>query len=80
MVQDAVMRNLQIMAESSQRISDELKQRYSHVDWKGIAGFRNVLVHDYLRINLLRVWMIIEHEVPKLKDDVTAILKQEYIS
>jgi uncharacterized protein with HEPN domain len=48
LVQDAVLRRLQIMAESTQRLSDEMKQQAPDVDWRGLAGFRNVLVHDYL--------------------------------
>jgi uncharacterized protein with HEPN domain len=45
--QDAVLRNLQILAESTQRISPELKNAHSEIDWRGISGFRNVLVHDF---------------------------------
>ena len=43
--QDAVMRNLQILSESSQRLSEGLRAAHPEVDWRGIAGFRNVLVH-----------------------------------
>ena len=49
LVQDGVIRNLQTLAESSQRLSEGLKASQPSVDWKGLAGFRNVLVHDYLR-------------------------------
>jgi len=58
--QDAVLRNLQILAESTQRISPELKSAHTEIDWRGISGFRNVLVHDYLGVNLITVWGIIE--------------------
>lgn len=77
--QDAVLRNLQTMAESTQRLSDELKLQHPDIDWKRIAGFRNVLVHDYLGINLVRVWGIIEDYLPQLRDRVSTIL-QEYSS
>ena len=53
--QDAVLRNLQIMAESTQHLPDTLKASQSQIAWSQIAGFRNVLVHDYLGINLARV-------------------------
>lgn len=43
MVQDAVLRRLQTLAESTQRLSDELKQKNSDVDWRSISGFRNIL-------------------------------------
>ena len=48
LVQDAVIRNLQVMAESSQRLSADIKKKYPEIPWKNISGFRNILVHDYL--------------------------------
>jgi uncharacterized protein with HEPN domain len=53
--QDAVVRNLQILTESTTRLSDHLKARHSDVDWRGIAAFRNVLVHGYLGVDLQQV-------------------------
>ena len=47
-LQGAVVRVLQVMAESSQRLSETVKDIASNIDWRGISGFRNVLVHDYL--------------------------------
>jgi uncharacterized protein with HEPN domain len=52
LIQDGVIRNLQTLAESSQHLSEGVKISQSSVDWKGLAGFRNVLVHDYLGIDL----------------------------
>ena len=66
LVQDGILRNLQILTESSQRISSALKSRYPEVDWRGMSGFRNVLVHDYLGVNLYRVWAIISSDLPPL--------------
>lgn len=74
--QDAVLRNLQTLAESSQHISTELKANHSEIDWARIAGFRNVLVHDYLGINLARVWEIVKHGLPGLKQIVADILRE----
>ena len=48
MVQDAVIRNLQILSESTQKVSESLKQQHPEINWRAIAGFRNILVHDYL--------------------------------
>ena len=60
MIQDATIRNLQIMAESTQRLSDPLKARHPEVNWRQIAGFRNVVVHGYMDIDLDRVWNVAE--------------------
>ncbi|HUX00114.1 MAG: DUF86 domain-containing protein [Phycisphaerae bacterium] len=67
LVQDAVVRNLQVLAESTQRLSDDFKARHPHVDWRALAGFRNVPVHDYLGVDKDRVWQIVERNLPELK-------------
>ncbi|MDP2984514.1 MAG: DUF86 domain-containing protein [Candidatus Latescibacter sp.] len=74
--QDAVLRNLHILSESTQRISAELKSNHPEIDWKGLAGFRNMLVHDYLGINIVRVWEVIERFLPVLKRVINDILKE----
>jgi uncharacterized protein with HEPN domain len=67
LIQDGVIRNLQTLAESSQHLSDAVKASQPTVDWKGLAGFRNVLVHDYLGIDLELVYRAVDQDVPKLK-------------
>jgi uncharacterized protein with HEPN domain len=66
MVRDAVMRNLQVMTESSKRVSDAMKSRAPEVPWPDLAGFRNVAVHDYLHIDYDVVWTFVER-VPELR-------------
>ena len=73
--QDAVLRNLQILAESTQRISPGLKSAHPEVEWSKIAGLGNILVHDYLGINLVRIWEIVEHGLPELKVQAQSLLK-----
>lgn len=73
--QDAVLRNLQVMAESSQRLSDEFKLRHPEIDWKGLAGFRNVLVHDYLGVDIGRVWELVEGQLPGLRRQIETALE-----
>jgi uncharacterized protein with HEPN domain len=71
--QKATLRELQELAESTQRLSSSLKQRHAEIPWLAIAGFRNVLVHDYLGISLDRVWTIIENDLPPLRAAVQAM-------
>lgn len=73
--QDAVLRNLQILAESVRRVSDLLKKSHPEVDWRGIAAFRNVAVHDYLGIDLRQIWDIIERDLPDLQRKLDRILQ-----
>jgi uncharacterized protein with HEPN domain len=72
--QDAILRNLQTMAESSQRLSAGIKARRTDVEWSRIAAFRNVLVHDYLGIDLDTTWDIIQRDVPVLQRAIDALL------
>ena len=74
LIQDGVLRRLQTMAESTQRLSEDLKQTMTDVDWRALSGFRNVLVHDYLNgIDLNRIWDIVDNYLPKLKKAVEGI-------
>jgi uncharacterized protein with HEPN domain len=76
-IQDAVVRNLQVMAESSKRISDERKNRHLEVNWQEISGFRNILVHDYLGVDLELVWNIVTNELPGLETAILIMLKEK---
>ena len=73
-LQDAVLRNLQVMAESTQRLSDTVTATQPDVEWRKIAAFRNILVHDYLGIDLDTVWDITQRDIPKLKQAIEEML------
>ena len=73
-MQDAVIRNLQVLAESTQRLSDDAKDSREDIDWYKISGFRNILVHDYLGLDLDTVWNIVINEMPILKKAVEEML------
>jgi len=75
-LQDAVLRNLQTLAESTQRLSDAAKSAHPEMDWRRIAAFRNVLAHDYLGVDLAIVWRIVQQDVPDLKRSITAMLER----
>ncbi len=77
LLQDAVLRNLQTMAESSQRLSDSAKARRPGIEWRQIAAFRNVMVHDYLGTDLELVWEIIHRDLPPLKSAVESLARDE---
>lgn len=76
-LQDAVLRNLQTMSEATQRLSEAAKTEYPEIEWSRIAAFRNVLVHNYLGIDLEIVWGISQKDVPELKRVITAMIEAE---
>ena len=74
-VQDATLRNLQTMSEATQRLSDAAKLTQPEVEWSKIGAFRNVLVHNYLGIDLELVWKVIENDLPELNRAVAEMLQ-----
>jgi uncharacterized protein with HEPN domain len=74
--QDAVLRNLQILSESTQRLTNATKSKRSEIDWKGIGAFRNVLTHGYLGVDLNRVWAIVTTDLPVLKLAIESLLNE----
>jgi uncharacterized protein with HEPN domain len=74
LVQDAVIRNLQTLTESSQRLSDAIKASEPQVPWRDLAGFRNVIVHGYLGIDLTAIWLVVDQDLPPLAAAVDRML------
>lgn len=74
MAQDAVIRNFEIIGEATKRLSDDLKTQNSDIPWRRIAGFRDVLIHDYTDIDLAEVWNTVERDLPPLQRKVEALI------
>jgi uncharacterized protein with HEPN domain len=62
------------LAESTKRLSDELKSAHREIEWASIAGLRNVLVHAYFDVDLEVVWGIVQVDLPRLKQAILPIL------
>lgn len=75
-LQDAVLRNLQTLSETTQRLSASLKEAHPETEWAEIAAFRNVLVHDYLGLDIEQIWQIVIRDVPNLKSSIAAMLRE----
>lgn len=76
LIQDAVIRNLQTMAESAQRLSHSAKAIAPELPWRAISGFRNILVHDYLGLDLDAVWLVVANDLSPLKIGLEKIRQQ----
>jgi len=72
--QDAVLRNLHTMTETTQRLSADLKESNPEIEWATLAAFRNVLVHDYLGIDIEVVWAVVTQDIPDFKGKISKIL------
>ncbi len=74
MMQDAIIRNFEIIGEATKHLSPELKQSHPEIQWREMAGFRDVLIHNYIGVDLDEVWNIIEKELPQIKSGMKAVL------
>ena len=75
-LQDAILRNLQILCESTQRVDERYKREHPDIPWQSIAGMRNVLVHDYFDVDFGTAWKIVERDLPPLDQAMRLILAE----
>lgn len=77
MMQDAVVRQLEILGEAASRVSEGVRTAHPEIDWSGPVSLRNVLIHQYRRINLDRVWETIESDLPGLASGLQQLVPEE---
>ena len=76
MVYDAVLRNIEIIGEAVKQVPKNIRDQYSEVDWRRIAGMRDIVAHHYFSINDEIVWDIVENKIPELTEIIESILKE----
>ena len=80
MLIDAVVRNLEIIGEAVKNIPEVTRQKYSHVEWKKMAGLRNTVIHEYFGIDFEILWDIVQNKIPDLLVKIQEVLKKESVS
>jgi uncharacterized protein with HEPN domain len=74
---DAVVRNLEIIGEAVKNLSEELRKKYPNIKWRKIAGFRDVVAHNYFGVSDEIVWDIVENEILSLLEKVKFMLLEK---
>lgn len=74
LIQDAVIRNFEVIGEAAKRIPDSYRQANPGIPWRSLAAFRDVLIHQYEGVSLSEVWQVIESELPGLKAAIASLL------
>lgn len=74
LVQDAVLRNLEVIGEAAERLDDAYRARHPEIPWRALSGLRDVLIPQYQGVDLQRVWAIVEQDLPGLKAAIGALL------
>lgn len=76
LLQDGVVRQLEIIGEASRNISNELRQQHPEVPWSQIIGLRNRVIHAYFNVSVEIVWEIARNDLPVLKSQIQSILEK----
>ncbi len=74
MIQDAVIRNFEVIGEAVKKVNPAIRKRYPEIPWKNIAGMRDKLIHDYMGVDVRAVWGVVEDVLPDFEQQVKRII------
>ena len=74
LIQDAVIRNFEVIGEATKRVPDDLRRLHPQVPWRSLSAFRDVLIHQYEGVSLHGVWDVVENHLPPLKQAIADLL------
>jgi uncharacterized protein with HEPN domain len=77
MMRFASIKQIEIIGEAANYMSEETKNKFTGIEWRQIIGMRHILVHEYFGIDSLLIWQIIESDIPKLKEAVQFVILSE---
>ena len=76
MIQDAVVRNLEVVGEATKQVPASLRERVPELSWREMAGMRDKLIHDYLGVDLNLVWDVVASELPATRERIVALIEE----
>ncbi len=75
-LQDAIIRRLEVIGEAVKGLSSSFKEKHSGPPWKQMAGMRDILIHEYFNVDLVLTWKVVKHELPSVKKQLLIILEE----
>ena len=75
LIQSWILLQLQVIGEAARSMNSSTHEQHPEISWRDIIDFRNLLVHEYFRVDLNLIWQIVERELPNLKQQISSILK-----
>ena len=75
MMYEAVIRKLGIIGEACNNLSKEIKDKHTEIPWREIIGMRNIIIHNYLGVDLKIIWTSIKKDVPEFKGFISKLIK-----
>lgn len=73
---DAVVRNLEVIGEAIKQVPDDVRSKHADVEWKKIAGLRDILVHQYFGIDVEIIWDIVQNKLPALEAQIRKVIEE----
>ena len=72
----AVIQKFEVIGEAAKQIPEEIRQKYSHIPWKGMAGMRDVLIHSYFKVDQKLVWQTVKESLPEIRPEIQKVLDE----
>ena len=79
-LQRAFVRSIEIIGEAAKKVPEDIRQKYSHIQWRAMAGMRDKLIHGYFGVDYDIVWDVLENHIPVLAEVIDALLSRDDVN
>ena len=76
LVKDAILRNIQVLGDAAKKVPPEFIASHQEIDWKGIAGLRDIITHQYFRVDWNILWTTTQEDLPPLSSTLHSLLER----
>ncbi len=76
LVQDGVVRNLEVIGEAVKKIPEDVRRDKPQIDWRKVAGLRDILIHEYFAVDFEIIWDVVKNKIPELRKIAINLLEE----